>query len=51
DLAHGKRVELDAPDADVLAALTPDGALAGLVRVRDGRLRVLVNLPTTEVLS
>ncbi|MET0303754.1 MAG: tRNA pseudouridine(55) synthase TruB, partial [Microbacteriaceae bacterium] len=44
DLAHGKRVELDAPDADVLAALTPDGALAGLVRVRDGRLRVLVNL-------
>ncbi|WBU38338.1 tRNA pseudouridine(55) synthase TruB [Homoserinibacter sp. YIM 151385] len=51
DLAHGKRVELDAPDAEVLAALAPDGRLAGLVRVRDGRLRVLVNMPTGEVLA
>ncbi|MBN9141767.1 MAG: tRNA pseudouridine(55) synthase TruB [Micrococcales bacterium] len=50
DLAHGKRVELDAPDADVAAALTPDGALAAIVELRGGRARVLLGLPTQEVL-
>lgn len=51
DVAHGKRVELDAPDADLAAALTPEGRLAALVELRRGRLRVLLGLPTSEVLS
>ncbi len=51
DLAHGKRLELGGPDLPVLAALTPDGDLAGLVEVAGGRSRVLVNFPTAEVLS
>jgi tRNA pseudouridine55 synthase len=51
DLAHGKRVELDIADADVVAALTPAGRLAGLVAVKKGAARVLVNYPTAEVLA
>jgi len=50
DLVHGKRVEVDAPDADIVAALTPDGRLAALVELRRGRARVLLGLPTQEVL-
>ncbi|AYF98866.1 tRNA pseudouridine(55) synthase TruB [Protaetiibacter intestinalis] len=50
DLAHGKRVELDAPDAETAAALTPEGRLAALVALRGGRARVLLGLPTSEVL-
>ncbi|MFT4029777.1 MAG: tRNA pseudouridine(55) synthase TruB [Protaetiibacter sp.] len=50
DLAHGKRVELDAPDAGIAAALTPDGRLAALVELRGGRARVLLGLPSSEVL-
>lgn len=50
DLAHGKRVELDAPDGDVVAAITPAGRLAALVELRRGRARVLLGLPTSEVL-
>lgn len=51
DLAHGKRVELDAPDAEVAALLAPDGRLAGLAAISSGRARVLLNLPTAEVLG
>lgn len=56
DLTHGKRIELrqgDLPhdDAPVVAAIAPDGRLAGLVRVERGRARVLVNFPTGEVLA
>ncbi|MCS0497988.1 tRNA pseudouridine(55) synthase TruB [Protaetiibacter mangrovi] len=50
DVAHGKRIELEAPDAAVAAALTPDGHLAALVELRGGRTRVLLGLPTAEVL-
>ena len=50
DLTHGKRVELDMPDVDVAAALTPEGRLAALVELRRGRARVLLGLPTEEVL-
>lgn len=49
-LAHGKRVRPDAADAPVVAAIAPDGRLAGLVAVQDGNARVLVNFPTSEVL-
>lgn len=50
DLAHGKRVELDEPDADLAAALTPEGRLAALIELKRGRARVLLGLPTSEVL-
>lgn len=50
DLAHGKRVELEEPDADLAAALTPEGRLAALIELRRGRARVLLGLPTSEVL-
>jgi tRNA pseudouridine55 synthase len=50
DLAHGKRVELEAPDADLAAAVTPEGRLAALIELRRGRARVLLGLPTSEVL-
>jgi len=50
DIANGKRVELDAPDAELAAALTPEGRLAALVELRRGRARVLLGVPTAEVL-
>jgi tRNA pseudouridine55 synthase len=49
-LAHGKRVRPDVADAPVVAAIAPDGRLAGLMAVQDGNARVLVNFPTSEVL-
>lgn len=51
DLTHGKKVVVDAADADVVAALSASGRLVGLVSVREGVARVLVNFPTTEVLA
>ena len=51
DLAHGKRLELAMPDTEVLAALTPAGRLAGLIAVKGGAARVLINFPTSEVLA
>ncbi len=51
DLAHGKRVSVRAEDAPVVAALTADGRLAGLVSVAEGSARVLVNFPADEVLT
>lgn len=50
ELAHGKRVDLGLSDAAVVAAIAPDGRLAGLVSVQDGKARVLANFPTSEVL-
>lgn len=51
DLVHGRRVPTTSADLAAAAALTPDGRLAGVVAVHDGRMRVLVNLPTAEVLA
>lgn len=45
DLANGKRLELDTPDAPTVAALAPDGRLVGLVAIERGRTRVLTNFP------
>ncbi|GHF07741.1 tRNA pseudouridine(55) synthase TruB [Pseudolysinimonas yzui] len=50
-LSQGKRVAVAVADAPVVAALAPGGRLAGLVSVRDGVCRVLVNFPTEEVLT
>jgi tRNA pseudouridine55 synthase len=44
-------LELAVTDTEVLAALTPDGRLAGLIAVKNGTARVLVNFPTPEVLT
>jgi tRNA pseudouridine55 synthase len=46
DLAHGKRVAVDAADAEVVAATAPDGALVGMAAVRGGTARTIVNFPT-----
>jgi tRNA pseudouridine55 synthase len=56
ELMQGKRPMIAAPgdplaDAEVVAALTPSGRLAGLVQTTGGQARVLVNFPTTEVLA
>ena len=45
-LQQGKRLPTDLTDAPVVAAIGEDGALIGLVEVRAGRTRVLMNLPT-----
>lgn len=50
-LQQGKRLPTELPDADVVAALGDDGALIGLVEVRSGRTRVLMNLPTERVVA
>jgi tRNA pseudouridine55 synthase len=49
DLTHGKRFEIDAPDASPVAAVTARGRLVGLVTIASGRVRTLVNFPTDEV--
>jgi tRNA pseudouridine55 synthase len=51
DLTQGKRVTVEMTDADVVAALAASGRLVGLVSVRAGVARVLVNFPTAEVLQ
>lgn len=45
DLLNGKRPAVEHPDGEPVAALAPDGRLAGLVRVTDGRARAIVNFP------
>ena len=50
-LTHGKRIPVDVADAPVVAALGPQGRLAGLVIIERGIARVLVNFPREEVLS
>ena len=47
DLSQGKSLSLpDAVDAPVVGAVAPDGRLVGLVKVRRGTTRVVVNFPT-----
>jgi tRNA pseudouridine55 synthase len=48
-LVQGKRLPTGLPDAPVVAAVGPDGALIGLVEVAAGRTRVLMNLPPEPV--
>lgn len=50
-LSQGKPLALDVADAPVLAALGPGGRLLGLIRVRAGISRVLVNFPSQEAVS
>jgi len=50
DLGHGKRVAVDLDDTPgPVAAVTPTGRLAGLVSVRAGAAKPIVNFPTDEV--
>ena len=51
ELTQGKRIAVEVPDADVVAAVTASGRLACLVSVKRGVARVLVNFPTEEVLA
>lgn len=53
-LAQGKKIRPAAAPGDSsvpLAALAPDGRLAGLVTIVDGVARIVVNFPTDEVLA
>ena len=50
-LAYGQRVDVEAPDAPIVALLTPDGRLAGLASVSRGRVRSIYSPPTQEVLA
>ncbi|MGO1538014.1 MAG: tRNA pseudouridine(55) synthase TruB [Leucobacter sp.] len=45
DLGHGKRIEVQAENAELAAALAPDERLVGLVKVQNGRTRVVTNFP------
>jgi tRNA pseudouridine55 synthase len=47
-LAQGKRVPVPVDDAAIVAAVGPGENLVGLVSVRDGIARVLVNFPAPE---
>jgi tRNA pseudouridine55 synthase len=47
-LSQGKRIPVAVSDAPTVAAIGPDGTLIGLISVRDGLSRVLVNFPTSE---
>jgi tRNA pseudouridine55 synthase len=47
-LRQGKRIQVAAADAPVVAAIAPDGDLIGLISVHEGLSRVLVNFPTPE---
>jgi tRNA pseudouridine55 synthase len=47
-LGQGKRIPVAVADAPIVAAVGPDGHLIGLIAVRDGLSRVLVNFPTPE---
>jgi tRNA pseudouridine55 synthase len=47
-LGQGKRIPVAVADAPVVAAVGPGENLVGLVSVRDGITRVLVNFPTSE---
>jgi len=46
DLADGKRLAVDHPDAACAAAVAPGGRLVGLVNIVNGRTRVITNFPT-----
>ncbi|QIM15926.1 tRNA pseudouridine(55) synthase TruB [Leucobacter insecticola] len=49
DIGHGKRIEVDpAFDAPLAAALAPSGRLVGLLKVKEGRTRVVTNFPTPD---
>lgn len=51
DLGHGKRIEVDPGaklDAVLVAAISPEGRLVGLVEVRDSLARVVTNFPTPD---
>ncbi len=48
-LEQGKRVRVGGEnDAEQVAALAPDGRLIGIVRVKNGETKVIVNFPTPQ---
>jgi tRNA pseudouridine55 synthase len=50
-LSQGKRLPGFAPDGGPIAAISPEGRLAGLVNVIGGVAKPIVNFPTNEVLA
>ncbi|WP_066039089.1 tRNA pseudouridine(55) synthase TruB [Herbiconiux solani] len=47
-LGHGQRIPLDRPDGGPIAAITADGRLLGLLEVRAGSAKSIVNFPPDE---
>jgi len=45
DLANGKKLQVDHPDAKLVAAIGPEERLVGLVSVKKGVTRVVTNFP------
>jgi tRNA pseudouridine55 synthase len=50
-LSQGKRLPGFTPDGGPIAAISPEGRLAGLVNVIGGVAKPIVNFPTSEVLA
>lgn len=48
DLGHGKQLAVEFADAPLIAALSPDGRLVGLVSVRQGNTKIVTNFPTPQ---
>ena len=49
DVRHGKRIAVALADSDTVAALDPDGELVGVLTIRNGVTKVLVNFPVEDV--
>lgn len=45
DLANGKKLEVDHPDQQLVAAIGPEERLVGLVSIKKGGTRVVTNFP------
>lgn len=45
---HGKRIPVEHEDAPQVAAMTPTGELIGVLKIRNGVTKVLVNFPMEE---
>lgn len=48
DLGHGKRIALEASGRGPIAAVAPDGRLVGLVEVKKGQAKSIVNFPPDD---
>lgn len=51
DLGHGKKLTVAASehaDAELVAAVAPDGRLVGLVKIKNGGVRVVTNFPIPD---
>lgn len=48
DVRHGKRIPVEHEDVPQVAAINPQGELIGVLKIRNGVTKVLVNFPVEE---